>query len=387
MLVMKNTNRTRSNLALVLLVFCLLIVASSVGKSQVIEVNRNPLLDLLPDLGSSPAPEWVLEGLRATYYAASASSDLWRNPDMATASGASLWQIDVVERTQDMVATFSKMYIGLDSGTTIPSTVMGEINTPGAGDFWVSPGVLPAALTLEIPGFTAFKAPITIEGREYRAIRFEYNTGQAKYVWYWEEGTGLLLLYRHYLLGATAEQRSHVEFRGLRQLNVPRTELAVRPPVGPGSEISFRGQVAVKVPGAPGLPIASVLSFRTIQVEASAVKFSVKQTLAGQSEGQARIVTGPAQIFDSPWLAPQSLEMLTPGTVLDRDPYTGIETSVANGKEFGFGDDVLLLRQESSDYLKVLGYDASGLLIYIYEEYVVNPVIYSTHVAEYRRIY
>ena len=147
------------------------VAAAFYGEVLGMEVtDSNPeygFVTLLPELRDMPAPTWVAQGSRLTYYASAASvansyhryvedeegnwvdpttGDHYRREVIETAAGHGYTQVDVVALNDSIAAlsirAFGLSDLALDSSVTT-LTWGGAVGIPGAGsDYWLHPDVL-----------------------------------------------------------------------------------------------------------------------------------------------------------------------------------------------------------------------------------------------------
>ena len=212
--------------------------------------EENALLTLFPELRTAPAPAWLSEGVRVTYYIQSAGQ-VPAGPDDNTTYGAGFMQFNVLAAQPRVVRAAWKYYIAGDAGAITPSSAGISRGVPGAGEFWVQPAALRNAERVATGEPAVLHMPTTISGQDYQAVRFEYRPAGATYVWVFDAASGVLLFYRH-TIGPedNPRQTAQMIFQARRALNVPwRAGLA--PAWSMGSTLRYVGNVTVLTFGSP----------------------------------------------------------------------------------------------------------------------------------------
>jgi len=155
----------------------------------------NPFPQIFPQLKRLPAPSWLKQGLRVTYYVQSAT--ITQSPDEEGGGGAGYLQNDVVATDAKNIAVSTSWILDGGNGQLTPNGVFGASFSPGVGDWWLNPTVLVDAEQVANEDLIVVHMPATVAGQTYPAVRFEYHSDKAVAIWMFEEETGLLIYYRH----------------------------------------------------------------------------------------------------------------------------------------------------------------------------------------------
>lgn len=283
----------------------------------------NAFPHLFPALLTLPAPAWVREGQRVSYYVQSAT--FAQSFEDAGNAGAGFMQHDIVAVDRKNVVVASQLYLDTGAGVT-PAGVFGASFLPGVGDFWLNPAVLENAEAVANDELAVVHMPATIAEQEYDAVRFEYHTGESVTVSMFDTATGLLIYFRHTVGDdpATTRQSSELYLLGRRQLRLPWRGVRAPAWLAPGDVLDYAGSRSVYVAGAPSgeFPESARGSVKLAQGRWSA--FEVSSYLAGSLTGASARVTGVSQLSGALWLPAAALKTSVRAGVIDRDPVTGV---------------------------------------------------------------
>ena len=324
--------------------------------------SDNLFLILFPELAKAPGPAWLREGARATYRLESAS--IAQAEDAEGSAGAGLIQYDLVALNNVDAVSSARMWLDSadGSGSYVPSAVIASLGIPGVGDYWISPQVLKRAEDVANDELAVMRMTTRIGGKSFKVVRFQYQTDGAEYVWMFEEGTGLLVSYRH-AIGKeddTHRQLSSLSLIGKRQLRLPWRNGKKPAWVKAGSRLSYEGKYSVVVGDAPPTSLSYAVQSRAKQVGASWGLYQITTQLAGRTNAGADRLTGSMQLFDALWLPAEAVKALgnLNGTTLDRDPATGVELDVSREQS---GE--ITLTEVGPLHETTLTYDRQGRLI------------------------
>lgn len=287
---------------------------------------------LFPALLTLPAPAWIREGQRISYYVQSAT--MAQNPDDTGAGGAGFLQHDIVAVTRTAVVVASTMY-GASEGGVTPAGAFGAAFRPGVGDFWVNPAVLVDAEAAATDELTVVHMPYTVADTEYDAVRFEYHGEGAVSVSIFDTATGLLIYYRHTLGDGAGDTRSSSEIYllGRRQLRLPWRGTKAPAWLAEGDTLDFAGTRSIYVAGSPSGQFAEQA---TVDVDMAQTRWSAMRldsSTAGMPNGAVDRVTGVTQLSGAFWLPAEALRAVVRRPQLDRDPITGVVTSYARNAD------------------------------------------------------
>ena len=303
-------------------------------------LNAFPLL--FPELLTMPAPAWVREGQRISYYVQSAT--MAQSFEEDGAGGAGYMQHDIVAVDDAVVVVASNLYLDTGAGVT-PAGVFGASFLPGVGDFWLNPAVLENAEEVANDELTVLHMPTTIADQEYDAVRFEYHTEDAVTISMFDTVTGLLVYYRH-TVGADAasvEQSSEIYLLGRRQFRLPWRGSKAPTWVKQGAELEYEGARSLFVAGSPSGQFAESARGAIELAQARWSAFQVTNYLGGAITGASERVTGVNQLSGALWLPAEALKSTVRAGVLDRDPVTGVTVSYVRNP-----DRSIMIREEGA---------------------------------------
>ncbi|MGQ9554164.1 MAG: hypothetical protein ACUVWR_08640 [Anaerolineae bacterium] len=337
----------------------------------------NPTLRFFPELRDSPGPDWLQEGVRVTYYVQSASIGKIFDEELGeirekTTAGAGYAQYDLVALDGGLAISSLKFY--LDTGRAIiPSLVLPSWGVPGAGDYWVDPKALERAEEAEAAAegeLTVTRMPTTIQGKEYQAVRFEYKTKGAEYVWVFDEDSGILLFYRHAIESEDEDKQwADATLVQRRQLKLPWQNGSLPNWVREGAFLGYEGTYTVEIMGSPSGSMAYAVEATVKRVGHGWSEFTVSDYLLGRLNGTGTRISGVAQITGPIWLPREALRALGERRALDRDPVTGAETSVSRGQP-----GTIVLTEAGAAYTTTLTYDDKDGTLLAMEERVSSEI-------------
>lgn len=283
----------------------------------------NAFPHLFPELLRLPAPAWVREGQRVSYYVQSATF-AQRFEDEGSA-GAGFMQHDIVAADRKNVVVASSLYLDTGSGVT-PANVFGASFLPGVGDFWLNPAVLENAEAVANDELTVMHMPATIAEHEYDAVRFEYHTGESVTVSMFDTATGLLIYFRHTVGDdpTTTRQSSEIYLLGRRQLRLPWRGVRAPAWLAPADVLDYAGSRSVYVAGSPSGAFPESARSRVKLAQGRWSAFEVSSYLAGALIGASDRVTGVNQLSGALWLPAEALKASVRAGVIDRDSVTGV---------------------------------------------------------------
>jgi hypothetical protein len=325
--------------------------------------SPNPFVQLFPEANRAPAPDWLREGVRVTYYVQSAT--VAQDPDKGS-SGAGYVQYDLVALDDRNAVSSMKFYLDTGNGVVFPSFTMFSLGIPGAGDYWLDPAVLKKAEGAARDQLVIKRMTTTIAGKSYQAVRFEYRPQGAEYVWMFDEVTGILLFYRHAIgaEGAARRQLADVTFVRQRQLRLPWQAGAAPDWVGAGGSLRYEGSYDVATMGSPAGSLPYAVQVKMERGRGKWSRYKVTDYIAGKTNATAERISGVAQLFDALWLPSEALAALRTARTLDRDPVTGAQVAVARGPS-----GTIVLTETGEAYYTKLTYDGQdGILLALEQE-------------------
>lgn len=342
-------------------------VAQNVAGALRQAAAENNFVILFPALRTARAPRWLRPATRVTYSLVTATFGLTRED--TSSSGAGLLQYDVISQNRRNVA-FLATFINTQIQGTLPVQLAHQVSIPGTGDFWISPTVLDNAEAVASDSFLVTRMPMTVEGEQYDVVRMQSNTatnqGSGEEVWAFDVESGLLVFYRQALYGRDGSQTSGTTatLLGQRQIRLPWRNGTLPDWVKRGVNWQFAGSHVLDVGVGNPVPLSMVSSTRVTSVGALWSVHAQSKSLQGQIPSTSETLNGPMQIFGAYWLPPEALDVLETGDILDQDPISDIEVSVAQANR-----QQIVMQATGPGHITQLYYNATtGQLIGIYSE-------------------
>jgi hypothetical protein len=317
-------------------------------------VAANPFLALFPELRDTYAPRWLRTGTRVTYHVQSAS--FIQDPDSPDPSGGGYLQYDLVAFDRKEVVSSSKFYlVNVLNGVVTPSTVAPSYGIPGLGDFWISPVVLTHAEDAASPNLAVVRMPTVVGDQEYSAVRFQYQDGDAEYVWMFDQESGLLLFHRYAIGDPLYEdsQAGQLTLLQRRRLSIPWRRDIKPDWVRTGVNLEYEGVYGTVPPASPRVDLPYGLTARITRAQRRWSEYEVTDYLYGVVNTRGSRVSGTAQLFDALWLPVSAAGRIRTGQVLDTDPVTGARI-VVESKDAA----TVVLAEIGDAYRTALNYDA-----------------------------
>ncbi|NSW55507.1 MAG: hypothetical protein HPY44_05805 [Armatimonadetes bacterium] len=364
----------------------------------------DPFLILFPQLKDLPAPDWVREGLRITYYCtvATVRGNFVFDPldgaarttpdDPPGGSGDGFWQQDLVAVDGRTYAQHHVMYSLLaNRQAPSPALTLMSMGIPGYGASWANPKAFENAEQLQAEGLRIAKMPYEVQGRKYDSVRIETTTSQGvgierrpdgRFVSVFDLRTGLLLFSSTatYSPASDSTLLFHLEYRGQRMLNLP-WQAGVTPNwVKQGGRMTLEGYTTMVMAGSPPVPLKTRAVIETRERGGRWSTHATSLSVGAAPGGPTTSVTGASQVFGGVWLPATALNALRQGLVLDQDPITGSRIVVN-----GVGTDVrdtpaIQITETCGQWSLTLGYDRrDGSLVSSYKQ---TPMPFSTLVED-----
>lgn len=371
-------------------VMILLALLPVLGWAQQFEENK--LLVLMPELRQMPAPDWLQEGTRVTYFTASATVPAerfywykdergeWRKGDMPGPAGMGFMQYQCVYRSPNGAVGTMDMY-GQDptSGVLVPQVAGGAVDPAGAGACWANPAALAKADRFQSKDFAAIKMPYPLEGKTYQSIRFHYVGETAVDDYVYDLESGVLLFHQHVALSADrlSTLLAQTTFMARRQVPLPAQNPAAPAWMADAKQMQYQGQLVVQMAGMPQFPMPMAVTLQKTGGGARWASYQATQQMQGQMPNSVNLICGAAGLGGEPWMSPDMLKGLQPGQVLDQDPQTQVVTGV--GQVGGPMGPLVVIVQEGRGFRKSRAYDpATGKLILLESLQQVGQAIHQT---------
>lgn len=359
-----------------ILLLMVLSLSPALGASTLPSGLDNPLPLRYPELNRAQAPPWLAEGYRATYNALVSTSDTEHGAgiDYGTGSaGNGLVQVDLVALEAAVAATYTQTHVPDTLNAWRVAASAGSVAPEGCGEFWCSPEVLRKIPEKADDDLVVQRLPVTVGGKDYQAIRFDFRDKNFEMALVYDLETGLLLYHSFNYspqfreageLAASRGNYGTYELRNLRMMEIPWKENSVPSWMAEGSTFGMQGQSILQVQGAS--PYSSPLEVSINVLDASDRYAVMRQETYSQSSAPTTITTvsGSSQLLGF-WV-PQEALPYGPG-LIDSDPDTGMRISVIESDT----GNLIFEKTNGVDYKALFAYDANGRLVEIYQEF--NP--------------
>jgi hypothetical protein len=367
--------------AAVVLVVCAFLAVFVLSADA--QVDDIPLIRIMPDLRTAPAPNWVRQGVRMTYWSAVASIPGTRyvyeedeNGEWEDKAGkhyspreiqglgvGGYTQIDVVALDgASAVIEVTSFGLNVANNRVSINGAGGAVGYPGAGgDWWLSPQVLARVENARGPGFRILRMPYVVQNTTFNAIRFQV-TASGFNAWNYDLETGILLHMGTSSIGTVSGPRPVGEgpATGTTMITLARI-MSVRTPtlpwasspapdwVGRTRVLRYEGQVTISVPGASTLAPARISV--TFERQSGGRNWGRYIQAISSPLGSQRTVrvAGPAQVGGL-WVHPSVLRQLRSGQVLDTDSITSEVVSVGQIGRTPQGHEVVGIRRSASGF-------------------------------------
>jgi len=324
---------------------------------------------------TTPPPNWIVPGLRLTYYMISGflphgphaytpdpkggwedqHGNRYTQHELEGTGSHGLLQFNVAAMDQQQVAvqTLFYLYEGMNTSEPLQRLETGYVGQAGnGGDLWLHPEALKALLQKYgnrpppgrgQSGMWVSATQRQIEQATYNAVLIALisESGSRK-VWIYDLASGVLLYSSEIAkAGMTVAQGAQVHpggamtrsttFKGSRTLSVPWAAQAPPSWLGQARTFRYSGSFQVNIPGTAATPFA-IHAAATVTARGSDwVKFDI--STGGQAPGitseQTTRVSGN-HMFCGSWIPPAAMGSLQAGQVLDTDGFTHVTTQVSS---------------------------------------------------------
>ena len=345
------------------------------------------LTSVIPGLQGLPAPDWVREGTRMSYYSATADVPLanekfifdeegdwvgqttgkkYRREEIFGAAGHGVTQVDVlyVDQRTSALKINSWLYSSF-TGPLVPIKQAYAIGLAAGGDWYIHPNALANLADRHGGGVIVLRMPYTIEGVTYDAVRIQQESETATFAHIYDLQDGKLLATFNSV--ASADKMSTVFayaiFQGVRQMDLPWLGMDLPDWVRTAKVLRYEGtktyeaiRAGVVMPGSVVIEMRINDATKKYYTYTQSVSFYVpgfplqygQETLAGG-------IGEPGGLG----LPIAALARLQNGQIIDIDPITGITTKVVDVDQDYSGLNLVVIQSANQAYSAQMTYDVS----------------------------
>lgn len=347
---------------------------------------------LFAEAENYPPPPWLNEGTRLTYYSISGSiphdkyryfdgegnfvdrdGNRWKQEEHTGTAGQALNVTDVVAMDQGEVVLSKRSHLIIGETILPPQLVPARTGSVGfVNELWVHPGFLATIQEGIVPGLKIIRAPYTLGGITFNAIRFQVETENSLYVQVYDVETGILLHMGFsgistgsgITIHGTPSQVTQI-IQGylvdVRQLDIPWSHGLLSPVSHNTSMLQYDGYYSSSI---TFIRVAKQQFYQTETISSRWLS-QKRVTITQGSEAfpsEVKVVCGVAQIGGT-FIPPVALSILTEGQIIDYDPVTGVQVMVFFNGTTPQGQRLLGIRETARDFSFDYYYNQDGVLI------------------------
>lgn len=354
-------------------------------------------------LGGGQFPAWMKPGVRVTWYVGSASipgmssaavqddngnwidpqtGQRYANVDNPSTGGAGYLQQDILQASDNFIATSARNWLMLDTNGVLTSgPITGYVGDAQAlGDFWIHPAKLAAMQEQDQGGLRIRRLVYPLNGRNFNAIAIQSTAGGGFTRTTYDLETGLLLVGSGRTVGKAQQQIqpdgkvwtgggvttiTSTVLQDVREMKLPWATDPAPAFVRDGWQLQYAGTQQTAIPGTEGLNIPAsqlVIEAATRQVGRFAVAMNVRSSLqmpySQPQQGEVLRCYGSGMVGGL-WMNPQSIQRLGPGEVVDEDRITRVRTTFQ-----GVQNNLAVIAEQGVNDASSYYYDLqSGMLV------------------------
>lgn len=312
----------------------------------------SPLLgQFAPD---GPAPYWLKEGIRLTYYVASASipatahyyypdehgnyvddqGNRYNQGDNPGPAGHGISQMNIacVDGNQAIIQARSYGYTN-GNGPLVSYGTTGYVAPVSSAEWWMSPTALQAMVPSDGPGMKVLRMPWTVAGKTYKAIAFKQDSRQSRSFSIYDTVTGLLLTTNTSSVAQDGRQNlAQIRFMDWRMVRWPWADRDAPGWVAQTTMLKYQGTYSMVIPGSPEFPVPLSLTATFKQKARRWASYQIESQINNpygtpSLPNQVDMIAGPS-IFGGLWIDPAALGNLRQGQILDQDRLAGTTVTV-----------------------------------------------------------
>ncbi|OPX78906.1 MAG: hypothetical protein A4E45_01021 [Methanosaeta sp. PtaB.Bin039] len=347
------------------------------------------LSGVIPGLSQLPAPDWVREGTRMSYYSSSAnvpdatekyildeegdwvgltSGKRYRREEVFGAAGHGITQVDVlsVDQRGSLLKITPWSYSNFD-GPLVPLKQGYTASLAAGGDWYINPQVLAQLQDRRGGGLTVLRMPYQIGAQTYNAIRIQTQSEAATFAKVYDLNSGQLLATFNAVTGEGTTFAQAISL-GVRQMELPWLGMDLPGWLRQGASLSYQGTKTSQVPLASfenRIPLTVSISFTAADQRGYTYRRTSTLSASGfpsvsEQDAQAGGIGEPGGLV----LPPAALASLRAGQVIDSDDITGVTVSVVDIRPDYDGRNTVVIQAKNQAYSAQMTYDVdSGVMV------------------------
>lgn len=365
------------------------------------------LVQQLPDAMTCPAPEWIVPGMRITYFTSVAQIEdsagavkLVPDPNgnitdsngnrfsegnpVGNGVGGAGWDcLDVVAVEDGVVVLTMRQFQNLNGlqGPCKPFVTSSFLVHPAGCDYYIHPKLLNQLQESSNDGISLLKGTINHRGTTYNSVRSTVEIPNTRLSSMYDLASGVQLTHNSSTQhdGGTVYRQSgdkydpqrksgrslaNNQFHGVRKLGLPWEDMKMPEWVKTTKALHYRGMITdtgTPEMGLGNLQIALSIDLTTGYVGKTFSAYSLKVTQQFQGmapiEGGAVIVASGPGSYDGIWMDPAVLQKLEVGQMLDADPNTEVQVGIDYKGQGPNGGNVIVIKYLNSTYQLSAMYD------------------------------
>lgn len=347
------------------------------------------LSGVIPGLSQLPAPDWVREGTRMSYYSSSAnvpdatekyildeegdwvgltSGKRYRREEVFGAAGHGITQVDVlsVDQRGSLLKITPWSYSNFD-GPLVPLKQGYTASLAAGGDWYINPQVLAQLQDRRGGGLTVLRMPYQIGAQTYNAIRIQTQSEAATFAKVYDLNSGQLLATFNAVTGEGTTFAQAISL-GVRQMELPWLGMDLPGWLRQGASLSYQGTKTSQVPLASfenRIPLTVSISFTAADQRGYTYRRTSTLSASGfpsvsEQDAQAGGIGEPGGLV----LPPAALASLRAGQVIDSDDITGVTISVVDIRPDYDGRNTVVIQAKNQAYSAQMTYDVdSGVMV------------------------
>jgi hypothetical protein len=326
------------------------------------------LLSALPEAATTGAPDWIVPGMRLSYFTSvSSSATVGQDGRMRQGTAGAGWDLcDVIAVEPGVVVLTMRAFQNANGqqGPSMPSGSRAMLIHPSGCDFFLHPHLLAQLQDSAKDGISLRKGTTTHRGTQYKTITSTVEIPGTRLISVYDLTSGVQLSHNSgtYTQAPTFDPNkqnilANNQFHGARRLALPWAEGEIPEWARKMRRMTFRGTRIDS--GTPEMGLGRLvmnLSFEYTPRQAGATFMLFELKLTQQMQGLPPmeptvlpIACGPGS-KDSLWIDPTVLAKLRTGQVIDRDAQIGVDLGVEHVGKARDGRAVVVIGERSAGF-------------------------------------